>query len=71
MDAYQESLKTMRDNHATAEYVEKAVEKAVDEKEEQTIVNLLNLGVLTNEQIAESVKVSVEKVQTVALRHRS
>ncbi len=80
MDAYQESLKTMRDNFATAEYVEKAVEEAVEKAVEEavesteertkneTVANLLKLGVLTYEQIAASVAVSVDKIEAVAKR---
>ena len=74
MTAYEESLKTLRDNHATAQYVEEAVERAVEETEErtkeETIGNLLKLGILTHEQIAESVKVPVERVHEIAQRHQ-
>ena len=79
MTAYEESLKTLRDNHATTQYVEKAVERAVEEAveeteertKEETIVGLLKLGILTHEQIAESVKVPVEKVHEIAHHHQS
>ena len=77
MNAYEESLKTLRDNYATAQYVETAVEAAVDtavqtameKKETETISSLLELGLLTHEQIADSVKVPVEKVQAIAQRY--
>ena len=75
MTAYEESLKTLRDNYATAQYVETAVgaavEAAVEEKEKETIINLLKLGILTHEQIAESVKVPVEKVEVIAQRYQN
>ena len=70
MDAYQESLKTLRDNFATSQYVGKAVEKAVESTEErtknETVANLLKLGMLTHEQIATSVEVSIKKVKEIA-----
>ncbi len=71
MNAYEESLKTLRDNYATAQYVETAVGAAVEEKEKETIINLLKLGILTHEQVAESVKVPVEKVEAIAQRYQN
>ena len=71
MTAYEESLKTLRDNYATAQYVETAVERAVEKAVEETIINLLKLEILTHEQIAESVQVSIEKVHAIAQRHQS
>ncbi|MGB3849168.1 MAG: hypothetical protein WA958_04325 [Tunicatimonas sp.] len=69
MKAYEESLKTLRDNYATAQYVQTAVQTAMEKKETETITSLLELGLLTHEQIADSVKVPVEKVQAIAQKY--